>query len=384
MKKQQKSVVHWDRKRLAAFPASYHIAYGKRSNGKTYQGKMIFLNLIKQQLSNMKSGARLRKFIYCRRLHSHIVERLSMKVFEDVQELYLKEVGSYILYDKRSKSYYIERNGERFTVGYVFCIQDAFGEKGISLEDVDCVVFDEFMDYSYMDDEITLFLHFVSTLTRNGERKIDFWMFGNNILNSKWCPYFDLFGINIEKLKRGQIAMVTHKNGVSIAIEYCADKKVVELEGKKKHPYIGFDDTPEANMILYGDYEVKRANTVGVDGITWTSVRQKIPAYVCGMRGVYEISLYLSGDYPVAFVRKINTQNGLVSKAIRLNICPDNTVALSNSKGVVPLFSKISPLMDEEIRKMFTILYQCIDCGRVVYSDLMVATEFEAIIFKVK
>ena len=380
-KKQNKDKLYWSRKRLASFDASYHLAIGKRSNGKTYQGLDRVLEFLEGQKADIEANKKLRHFLYVRRLKEYIVERKARKLFENVQDRFYDALGGYVNYDKRNKEYFLEIGKEKETIGYTTCIEDAFSEKGVPLSDVDVVIFDEFTDYSYMDNEIELFLHFISTLTRNGERKVEIWMFANSI--SKWCPYFDLFGINPSKLKKGSIAVIKHKNGVTAAIEYCADHHLSE-GSVKRHPYLGFDDTPEADMILYGDFEVRKNNTSDVDGIGWKFPRVKIPAYICGMGSVYETSIYVNGKYPILFVRKLNTQNGMVSKDVRFNICPDGTAILNNKKGPVPFFSKISPLMDEDVLKMFDIMYKCIACSRAVYSDLMTATEFETIVQKIK
>ena len=379
MKKKSKkyNIGYYSYNAIDTHNTSYKIVVGQRSNGKTFGALEKIFKRIRYQLDSF--GCIKTKFLYVRRTHNLIVKNKALKIFNDVNDKLHDKYGFIIEYNAYYDYYFIKNDNKEYIVGYKTCVEDAFEEKGVPLEDVDFMYFDEFMDYAYFDDEIGMFLHLMSTLTRDGTRKVDVYMTANSTMRQ--CPYFDLFKIDIKKLKKGTIAEVRHKNGVSVAIEYCAMTVKSEEEKKfKRHPYLGFDDSPEVNMILYGDFEVKQNNIENVDGISWTSKREIIPAYISCIGECYEMSLYTGNKTsPILFVRKPNIQNGLVNKNILYNICTDSSTILSNKYGNVQYFSKISDkFMDEKTIKMLNIAKECLRCKRVVYSDLLTATEFEA------
>ena len=105
--------------------------------------------------------------------------------------------------------------------------------------------------------------------------------------------------------------------------------------------------------------------------------RKRINAYITGLENVYEMS-YTQGKNPIAFVRQPNTQNGKVSKEIRYNLSFDNSLVLVQHDGkVVPKYRKLSIYVDEKIRTELDIIFECLNCGRIVYQNEQVCTEFE-------
>lgn len=313
--------------------------------------------------------------MYVRRRHSMITKRKMRKLFEDMEELCMKKIGQLIRYNGQGEFYILDENGERKTVGYCTSIEDAYIDKGIPFNKVKIVLFDEFIDYEYMKDELAMFRHTIANIVRDEENQgVIVIMLGNTV--SKYCPYFDYFGFNINKIRQGEIAVIRANAGGTAALEYTATK-VGELDGgKKKSRYFGFDGAG-SDMILHGAWEYNDCNTHDVDGVGWSSKRTRIKAYVTGLENVYELS-YTKGANPVAFVRDINAQKGVVHKSIKYNFSFDNSISLITSDGrIVPKYRRLSDFIDPTIVEEINHIAKCIKCGRVVYINEQVGTEFE-------
>lgn len=311
--------------------------------------------------------------MYVRRKHTMITKRKMRKLFEDMEGLCVKILGSKILYNGQGE-FQIDVDGERKTIGYCTAIEDAYIDKGIPFNKVKIVLFDEFIDYNYLKDELAMFRHTIANIVRDEEKQgVKIIMLGNTV--SKHCPYFDYFGFNVNRIKQGEIAVIRANAGGTAALEYTRTK-VGELgEGKKKSKYFGFDGAG-SDMILHGEWEYNECNTHDIDGIGWNSKRKRINAYVTGLENVYELS-YTKGQNPVAFIRSINTQNGKVSADIKYNISFDNSLTLVNKYGnIIPRYKHLSEFMNYNIVEDIRHIKKCIDAGRVVYLNEQVGTEF--------
>lgn len=314
------------------------------------------------------------KFAYVRRRKDQITRKDMKKLFSDINERCMDEdvLGDYIKYSVE-QGFYIEEDGKSVVMGYPFSIEDSTYRKGIPWNDIKTIFFDEFIEYGNpVQDEISQFLNLLSTIIRK-RTDVKVIMCANTV--SKMSPYFDLFGIDIKKLKQGQIYTLYHQNGVSAAVEWCASTNVTK-EGKRiSDPYLGFDNNPTSNMILYGEWEYDLVNTLNVDGKGWNCERRLLPIYVTAIGEVYEISIY-EDQNPIAFVRKVNTQNGMVRSDIKYNLSYDNSLILTNKYGVVPMYGKINNLVDETTRKYYEIFKQCLEAKRVVYDKISSGSDF--------
>lgn len=352
--------------KINKFDTAYKMIVGERSNGKTYAVKERIIRYIAEHLTTN------RKFIYMRRKHKHVVRTKMYEVFDDVENICTSLLGSVVLYSNERGFYIEEENGCIQTIGYAISVEDSFDLKGIPYEDVDIIFFDEFVDYFYMDKETDLFLHLISTIVRD-RKDVEVYLVGNTIARA--CPYFDLFKIDVKKLKQGSIGIIRFKLGSSIAIEYCGSRHS-KKEGKTSHKYLGIDDNETINMMLYGDFEYENCNTHGIDGITWNSAKRLVPAYITYLGECYEMSIYESYN-PIAFVRKVNVQQGMVKRRIKYNLSKDNSVILNSINGAVPKYNRISrKFMDNEIIGMLDIVKECLNCGRIVYDTNQTGTEF--------
>lgn len=294
------------------------------------------------------------------------------KLFGDIADQCEEILGDTIHYSINDGFYFIE-NGERKTIGYALSVEVGTEKKGIPWNDVNFVLFDEFLEIGRtFEDETRKFQNIISTITRE-RTDIEIWMYANSV--SKISPYWDLFGINIKKLRQGEIYTVYHENGVSAAVEWCKSPKT--KDGKKiTNKYVGFDDDPTSTMILYGAWDYDKMNVSDVDGIGWSSKRKLFPCYVTALEEVFELSIFMSSN-PIVFVRKINIQNGKCREEIKYNISYDNSLVLVSKKGIVPMYSKISnKLMPKGICELWEVIKACIDCKRFVCDKLESGSDF--------
>lgn len=339
----------------------------ERSNGKTYSVK----DYVEDKSKNDEG-----LFVYLRRRQRQVSRNKLRDLFSDQEELCMSKFGDIIHYSVEKGFYWNDYEDVSHTIGYAMSVEKAAETKGIPWNEVTTIFFDEFLEYgSPIENEISLFLNIISTIVRK-RTNVEVYMVANTI--TKFSPYFELFGIDPKKLKQGQIMYGKHKNGVTFAIEYCKSANIVNGK-KQQNKYLGFDNNPTADMILYGEWEYDVVNTKEVDQNGWSTERYLIPMYITALGEVYELSLY-EGNDPIAFVRKLDTQNGMVRQEIRYNLTYDSSLKLVNKNGVVPMYGKINELVDADVREMYKIFKLCIEAKRVVFNTMATGSDFTKII----
>lgn len=359
---------------LKQYDVTYYVVYGEREDGKSYTVK---LNKCIEDYAVYK-----KRFVYIRRLHQHIVRRNMIKVFDDMQDIAVQRLGSKIYFDAQVGFYIINSSGEHEVIGYCTSLQDAMLVKSIPITNVSCILFDEFIDYTYMEDEIPKFLHTISTICRPPNENVKIFMLGNTI--SKDCPYFELFGIDTRKISQGEPYFIQHSLGVS-AVVYHTPTKVKNLITKSKHnQYIGFDDNNSVNMIMFGEWEYNNCITGKIDGVGWNCMRHLIPIYLTALGNVYEFTINTDIKIPILFVRKVNTQNGVCGTKIKYNLTYDRTVNLINKNGIVPSFTHINEFIDDDTICLWDMGMKCLKCGRVIFDNVATGSEFLHLIEKIE
>lgn len=344
--------------------AVYYMVYGERKNGKTYSAKRFILNCISEG----------RTFMYVRRTHKMITKRKVSKLFDDMQDICIQLTGSKITYNGQGE-FQINTGTDPVTIGYCTSIEEAFLDKGIPFNSVKYILFDEFLDYWYREDEIEMFLHTIANVVRDEENQgVKIIMLGNTV--SMTCPYFDYFGINPKKIKRGIPYFFVNEKGGRIAVEHTKSRVNME-EGIKKSKYFGFGTT-ESDMIMSGEWETKSCETSDIDGIGWKSNRKRIPIYLTAQGFCFEMS-YTRDKYPVSFVRTPNIQKGRVNSDIKFNLAFDKTVMCWNDKRTIPTFRKISPLFGEGMIAELKIVSECLSNGRIVFDNELTGTVFKKV-----
>lgn len=344
---------------------AYRLIVGERSNGKTYSVKERIIDRVRAEPGF--------KFIYIRRRAEQITRKIMKRLFEDIADYADEKIGDYIQYSTERGFYYIDPATNNYvTIGYAMSVEMGVTQKGIPWNDVTLVLFDEFLEYGFpIEDEWAKFINLMSTIVRKRDN-VEVFMLANTV--TKFSEYFSHFGIDPKKLKQGEITYGKHQNGVTFAVEYCRSANIVDGV-KQKSMYLGFDNDPTSNMIMYGEWDYDVVNTLNIDGKGWNVQRRLIPMYITAIGEVYELTLWEDKN-PIAFVRKINTQQGLVRSEILYNLSYDNSLVLTNKNGIVPMYGKVNRLMDEETRAYYEIFCLCIQAKRVVYDKISSGSDF--------
>ena len=356
---------------ISKYDVTYYMIYGEREDGKSYSVKDLIIETVKNGW----------KFVYLRRTHQQIVRRNMVKVFGDIQDKAEEYLGSKIYFDSQ-EGFYILENGEHKNIGYATSLQDAMLVKSIPIVDVKIILFDEFIDYTYFQNEISMFLHTISTICRPPNEDVKIFMLGNTI--SKDCPYFNLFNIDNKKVLQGEVYYLKHTLGVSAVVHH-TPSKVSDITTKKKHnKYIGFDDNESVNMIMFGEWEYQHCITKQIDGVGWNCTRHLIPLYVTALGQTYELTIYTAIKIPIAFVRKPNIQLGKCRENIKYNLTYDRTVNLISKSGIVPSFTRLTSFIDSATMDKIKVFNECLSCGRVIFDTIETGSEFLAIYEKIR
>lgn len=351
-----------------SYGCSTNAVIGKRRNGKTYEIKSKFLEFYKEDNEWF--------YIYVRQLQTQVANTKVSSHFDDMKEKCKEVFGGEVLYSSIKGFYVVNEDGEIKVIGRVASLEKVMDAKGVVFPPKCFIYFDEFINDSYFKDETTRYLNLIKTITSVSKQSIIF-LSANTI--SKYCPYFELWGIDIKKLKKGCIGVVKHKHGATVALEYSKSKSELDDLGNTNDKYIGFDENETVKMMLYGDWQSNPENIKTVDGVGWSCKdRRLLPFYITSLRNVYEITMYKS-KYPIMFVRKINTQNGIVRNEIKYNLSHDNTVELLKNNGeYVPKFNKVSKMfIDERTYDKIITLKECLITGRCIFDTVENGTEFK-------
>ena len=343
---------------------AYRLIVGERSNGKTYSVKERIIDRCRLEPDF--------KFIYIRRRSEQTTRKIMRRLFEDISDYAEEKLGGYIQYSTDRGFFYEDENENIRVVGYPMSVEMGVTQKGIPWNDVKLIMFDEFLEYGFpIEDEWAKFQNVISTIVRKRE-DVEIFMLANTV--TKFSEYFAHFGIDPKKLKQGEITYGKHQNGVTFAIEYCKSANIIDGV-KQKNMYLGFDNDPTSNMIMYGEWDYDVVNTLNIDGKGWNISRRLIPMYITAIGEVYELSIYES-ENPIAFVRKINTQNGMVRSEIEYNLSYDNSLILTTKNGIVPMYGKVNELIDDTVREYWRIFKLCIEAKRVVYDKIASGSDF--------
>lgn len=358
---------------LAKYDTTYYMIYGEREDGKSYSIKKLVIDDYKM---------RGKRFVYMRRCHSHIVRRNMIKVFDDLQWYAEQELDSKIYFDPQIGFYIIGENGQNEVIGYCTSIQDCMSAKSIPLVNIGFILFDEFIDYNYFDNEKSMFMHAISTICRPPNENVKIFMLGNTI--SKDCVYFKMFNIDTRKIHQGEPYYIIHKLGVTATV-YHTPTKVDDIKSRtKSNKYIGFDDDETVNMIMFGEWEYNHCITSTIDGVGWNCYRNLIPIYLTALGNVYEFTINMDIQVPILFIRKVNTQYGKCKTTIRYNLTYDRTVNLINKNGIVPTITKVNSLVDDSLLELWEMANKCIECGRVIFDKIETGGEFQNLYAKIK
>lgn len=236
--------------------ADFFLIIGQRGNGKTVGVLSYFL----EQYKKIK-----RRFCYIRRWDEDIKAYRSELLFTGYLDSVVKKLfgEEFCIQYYRHKYYLVNGNGTKVDcIGYVLSLSAAAHSKSVAYENVGYILFDEFIQMSgerILPDELSKFDNVLSTIIRgdNVKNNIQVWMCANTV--SKFSPYFIRFGIDINKVKQGDIIQKNipidedSKTILRVALEYCAFNKEVSEDINK---YTNSD------MIRKGLWEIPKTDSI--------------------------------------------------------------------------------------------------------------------------
>ena len=223
-----KKRTHYNIDALDAKGCLYNLAFGSRSDGKSYQVK--HKKMVKKYI---QTG---RRFILLRRWNEEIKSEKIEQYFSDVDVNTLTQ-GRYnciVMYKKQLyfATYDFESckttRGEK--IGYVMALNSEQHYAGASYLDVDDIIFEEFIARTpYIGNEPDKLVNLWSTIDRK-RHTTRLWMVGNTI--SRVCPYINDWGLHklISTMKQGDIVTTKVPAGededgnpvfITMAIEHC-------------------------------------------------------------------------------------------------------------------------------------------------------------------
>lgn len=241
--------------RLDKTNAQYRIAFGERSNGKTF----ACLNKILEKYALYgEKGA------YIRRWEVDLKVKRGSTLFESVVadskiwKKYFATKYSGVVY--RSGAWYLFTYDEKLEKKivdpdpfcYAFALSNVEHDKSTSYPEVTTVVFDEFLTRrAYIPDEFVLFMNTLSTIIRH-RNNVVVYMIGNTV--NKSSPYFLEMGLkNVCNMKQGTIDIYRYgESKLSVAVEYAEG---INENGKESDVYFAFDN-PKLSMITGGVWEM--------------------------------------------------------------------------------------------------------------------------------
>ncbi len=234
--------------------AYYYMAFGERSNGKTYSA----LNYAIERY--FKFGE---QFAYIRRFGED-VKRKNLSTLFDAhvanKRIFDLSGGTYSLVNYTANRFiaynYLDvgkLENDKQPMGFAFDLNSMEHHKSTSYPKVTTIIFDEFLSrQGYLTNEFTLFMNTLSTIIRD-RSNVKIFMIGNTV--NKYCPYFTEMGLShIKEQQPGTVDLYTYADtGLSVAVEYC--DPTAKRGGKHSDVYFAFDN-PQLKMITTGAWEI--------------------------------------------------------------------------------------------------------------------------------
>lgn len=234
--------------------AHYYVAFGERSNGKTYSALDYAIDRYFKYDE---------QFAYIRRFGEDIKKKNLATLFDaHIENGRIKSASggkfnsvNYISNRFTCRSYNEEGKVEEDIqpMGFAFDLSGMEHHKSTSFPKVTTIIFDEFLSrQGYLPNEFVLFMNTLSTIIRD-RSNVKIFMIGNTV--NKYCPYFAEMGLtHVKEQKPGSIDIYSYADtGLSVAVEYC--DPMSKRGGKKSDVYFAFDN-PQLKMITSGSWEI--------------------------------------------------------------------------------------------------------------------------------
>lgn len=235
--------------------AYYYMAFGERSNGKTYSA----INYaIERYFKHGEQFAYIRRFgedvkrkNLLNLLSPHVENGRITQLSGGTFSLVNYTAGRFIAYNYNEDNGKIENDKE--PMGFAFDLNAMEHHKSTSYPKVTTIIFDEFLSrQGYLQNEFVLFMNTLSTIIRD-RKNVNIFMIGNTV--NKYCPYFIEMGLNhVKDQKPGTTEVYTYSDtGLSVVVEYC--DPMSKRGGKSSDVYFAFDN-PQLKMITSGTWEI--------------------------------------------------------------------------------------------------------------------------------
>ena len=213
---------YWNIAPLWNTGATYMLAFGMRSNGKTYGSLKKGLELFAASGCQMAIIRRWADDFKGKRGDTLFSPLVQDGVIENLFE------GEYNTIVYKSMQWFLAKKTENETIicstpiAYAFPLTAMQHDKSSSYPNVLFVIFDEFLSRDgYLPNEFDLFTNTISTIVRDKE-DVRVLMLGNTV--SQQSPYFSSMGlVNIKNMEIGTIDTYTlgEHDELKIAVEYC-------------------------------------------------------------------------------------------------------------------------------------------------------------------
>lgn len=232
---------------LLALDADVYLIFGMRSFGKSYG----ILEYCLQQWVEHK-----RCFVMMRTIDDDITLTKARKYiagcaasFQDMTQ-YEKELTVYAS-DFIARSFGTGKEVIREKIGSVMSLSGWLKYKGNNYDDVDTVIFEEFLERKSKlttDAFMEGYLNNLSTVIRL-RQNVKVFCLANTV--KKKSPIFDYYQIDLAKIKKGEPALFSEENGLKVCVYWTPDVKLQEQSTK----HYTVSGTKHARMITSGQWE---------------------------------------------------------------------------------------------------------------------------------
>ena len=235
--------------------AYYYMAFGERSNGKTYSALdyalMRYFEYGEQFAYIRRFGEDVKKKNLTALFSAHIQNERIRTLSNGQFSLVDYSVGRFVAYSYDMETGKTTKDKE--AMGFAFDLNAMEHHKSTSYPGVTTVIFDEFLSrQGYIANEFILFMNTLSTIIRD-RKNVKILMLGNTV--NKYCPYFKEMGLtHIKDQKPGTVDVYSYAtSGLSVVVEYCGPMS--KRGGKGSDVYFAFDN-PQLKMITGGAWEI--------------------------------------------------------------------------------------------------------------------------------
>ena len=241
--------------KIIQYNADFYFVFGGRGTGKSYSAKKLVID-------NFFKSEEKEQFVIVRRFESDVKQKIMQNYFEDMQE-YISDTYHSKIKFYQGKFYIKDIDEDDAGIkgarpcGYAMAINLTERYKSQSFPTVTTIVFEELMSMNnrYLNDEISLFNNFISTIVRK-RTNVKVFMLSNAI--SRYNPYTSELGIDLSKLEIDSI-ITLEKYPNEERYKYVIERtKNVKVENNADYYYQFQDNSKSGNMVTDGDFEVKQ------------------------------------------------------------------------------------------------------------------------------